>query len=95
MALDKDTVENIARLARIHMTNDELETYRLELSNILTLVEKMNAADTEGVEAMFHPSDHGLRLRDDRVTESNQRERFQAIAPAVESGLYLVPKVIE
>lgn len=95
MALDKDTVENISRLARIHMTKDELETYRLELSNILTLVEKMNAADTEGVEAMFHPSDYGLRLRDDRVTESNQRERFQAIAPAVDSGLYLVPKVIE
>lgn len=77
------------------MTGAELDSYRDELSKILTLVEKMNAADTAGVEPLSHPMDRGLRLRDDQVTESDQREKFQAIAPAVESGLYLVPKVID
>lgn len=95
MALDKDIVRKISGLARIHLTGAELDSYRDELSKILTLVEKMNAADTNGVEPLSHPMDRGLRLREDQVTESDQREKFQAIAPAVELGLYLVPKVID
>jgi len=95
MALDKNTVSSISRLARIHLDDSELEDYRMELSKILSLVEQMNAADTEGVDPLAHPLDRGLRMRDDEVTETDQRDAFQAIAPAVDSGLYLVPKVIE
>jgi len=95
MALEKDTVESISRLARIHIEDSELETYGKELSKILHLVEQMNAADTTGVEPLTHPLDSALRLREDKVTETNMRDALQAVAPAVDSGLYLVPKVIE
>ncbi len=95
MALDKDTVRNIARLARIHLDEAELENYRTELSKILTLVEQMNAAETSDVAPLAHPLDRGLRLRADEITETDQRDDFQQIAPEVDAGLYLVPKVIE
>ena len=65
------------------------------LTNILDLVEQMNATDTDGVEPMAHPLDAHQRLRADEVTEKNQREHFQKNAPEVESGLFLVPQVIE
>ncbi|KAA6187391.1 Asp-tRNA(Asn)/Glu-tRNA(Gln) amidotransferase subunit GatC [Thiohalocapsa marina] len=95
MALDKTDVAKIAHLARLAVDDDALDHYASELSSILDLVAQMNAADTSGVEPMAHPLHMAQRLRPDRVTESNQREHFQQIAPATEGGLYLVPKVIE
>lgn len=95
MALDNDTVRDIARLARLNVQDNQLEKYRGELSNILDLVAQMEAVDTDGVEPMTHPFDATLRMRNDEVTEANNREKFQAIAPDTEEGLYLVPKVID
>jgi aspartyl-tRNA(Asn)/glutamyl-tRNA(Gln) amidotransferase subunit C len=95
MSLNTEQVKKIALLARLQITPDEAARYAESLSRILGLIEQMNAVATDGVEPMAHPSDAGLRLRDDVVTEPDQREKFQAIAPAVEAGLYLVPKVIE
>lgn len=95
MALDHDTVHNIARLARLKIDDSEVEKYRSEISNILDLVAQMDAVDTSGVEPMTHPFDATMRLRADEVTESNQREKFQTFAPNTERGLYLVPKVID
>jgi len=69
--------------------------YPGSLSRILGLIEQMNAVDTAGIEPMAHPSDTALRLREDVVKEKNQRDQFQAGAPATEAGLYLVPRVIE
>jgi len=95
MSLDQAQVRRIAHLARLEIGDAEAEHYAKELSRILDLVEQMNAVDTTGVAPMAHPNDAGLRLREDAVTESDQRERFLKIAPAAEAGLYLVPKVIE
>ncbi len=95
MALDNETVHIIARLARLNIDDSELEKYGSELSNILNLVEQMEAVDTSGVEPMTHPFDATLRMRADEISEGNQREKFQAIAPSSENGLYLVPKVID
>lgn len=95
MSLDTTQVRKIAHLARLRITAEEASAYAESLSRILGLIEQMNAVDTSGVEPMAHPSETELRLRADEVTEPNQREKFQAIAPAVEAGLYLVPKVIE
>ena len=95
MSLDRADVEKIANLARLAIDDQEAESYAQELSNILNLVEQMNAVDTANVTPMAHPLHMAQRLRDDVVTEGDQRERFQAVAPATENGLYLVPKVIE
>ncbi len=95
MSLDTKQVQKIAHLARLKITADEARTYAESLSRILGLIEQMNAVDTTNVAPMAHPSDAALRLRPDAVTEGDQRDKFQAIAPAVEAGLYLVPKVIE
>jgi len=95
MALDNETVHNIARLARIKIEQSEVSNTRDSLENILELVAQMEAVDTTGVEPMTHPFDATMRLRADEVTETNQRDKFQAIAPNAESGLYLVPKVID
>ena len=95
MALDNETVHNIARLARIKIEQSEVSNTRNSLENILELVAQMEAVDTTGVEPMTHPFDATMRLRADEVTERNQRDKFQAIAPNAESGLYLVPKVID
>ncbi len=95
MSLDTTQVRKIAHLARLRISAEEAQAYADSLSRILGLIEQMNAVDTSGVEPMAHPSESALRLRPDEVTEPNQREKFQAIAPAVEAGLYLVPKVIE
>lgn len=95
MALDQDTVKNIAQLARLKIDDSDVEKYRNEISNILDLVAQMDAVDTSGIEPMTHPFDATLRLRADEVTESSQREKFQAVAPSTERGLYLVPKVID
>jgi len=95
MSLDKADVEKIAHLARLEIDAEDIPLYTRHLSGILQLVEQMNEVDTEGVEPMAHPLEMAQRLRPDEVTESNQREKFQKIAPQVEAGLYLVPKVIE
>lgn len=95
MVLDDKTVHEIARLARLKIADDETDKYRNELSSILGLVTQMEACDTSGVAPMTHPFDATLRLRDDKVTEDDQRDRFQALAPSSEEGLYLVPRVIE
>lgn len=95
MSLTKEDVLNIAHLARLGVDDAELERYAGELSNIFALVDRMNAVDTSKVTPMAHPLDATQRLRPDVVTESDQRDRFQKIAPAVSDGLYLVPKVIE
>jgi aspartyl-tRNA(Asn)/glutamyl-tRNA(Gln) amidotransferase subunit C len=95
MSLDADKVKKIAQLARLAIDAAAIPGYTTNLSNILHLVEQMNAVATDKVEPMAHPLDATQRLRDDVVSESNQREVFQAIAPQVEAGLYLVPQVIE
>lgn len=88
-------VTRIADLARIEIQNDEAEEVLGRLSNIFDLIEQMQAVDTSEIEPMSHAQDMKLRLRADTVTESDQHELFQSIAPQVEVGLYLVPKVIE
>lgn len=95
MSLSLQDIQHIARLARIRVTETEAETARGQLNSIFGLIEQMQAVDTAGVEPMSHALDVAQRLREDRVSESDQRDKFQAIAPAVENGLYLVPKVIE
>ncbi|MCK5002520.1 MAG: Asp-tRNA(Asn)/Glu-tRNA(Gln) amidotransferase subunit GatC [Gammaproteobacteria bacterium] len=95
MSLDADAVKKIAYLARLKIDEADVPGYVKNLSNIIDLVEQMNAVDTEGVVPMSHPMDAVQRLREDKVTETNQREAFQAIAPKTEDGLYLVPQVIE
>ena len=95
MTLKIEDVRNIAQLARLQIDDSSLEQYASDLSNILALVEQMNTVDTTNVSPMAHPLDATQRLRPDEVTESNQREKFQAIAPDVENGFYRVPKVID
>jgi len=95
MSLQKEDVEKIAHLARLAIDEADIPDYARNLSNILELVEHMDAVDTDAVTPMAHPLDMPQRLRDDVVSEENQRERFQQIAPQVENGLYLVPQVIE
>jgi aspartyl-tRNA(Asn)/glutamyl-tRNA(Gln) amidotransferase subunit C len=95
MSLNLADVKRIALLARIAVEEDEMPGYLQQLSNILNLVEEMQAVDTTGIEPMAHAQDVVLRLRDDVATETDRHEAFQAIAPQVEAGLYLVPKVIE
>ncbi|MBI2778724.1 MAG: Asp-tRNA(Asn)/Glu-tRNA(Gln) amidotransferase subunit GatC [Gammaproteobacteria bacterium] len=95
MALNKSDVEKIAHLARLEINEADIPLYANNLTNILSFVEQMSAVDTTGVEPMAHPLAASQRLRPDTITETNQRELFQSIAPQVEAGLYLVPKVIE
>ncbi len=95
MSLALSDVQRIARLARIRVTNSEAAALRDQLNGIFRLIEEMQAADTAGVAPMAHAGELAQRLRADLATEPNQREKFQAVAPAVEAGLYLVPRVIE
>ena len=95
MSLTLEEVRNIAHLARIEVSDAEAETTLGHLNGIFTLIEDMQAVDTGGIEPMAHAQDLAQRLRDDRVTEENRRDAFQAVAPETEAGLYLVPKVIE
>ncbi|MCP4288409.1 MAG: Asp-tRNA(Asn)/Glu-tRNA(Gln) amidotransferase subunit GatC [Gammaproteobacteria bacterium] len=95
MSLERSDVENIAHLARLAVNEGELESVAGDLSTILHLVEQMNAVDTAGVLPMAHPLHMVQRLRPDDVSEIDERDHFQSIAPATEDGLYLVPKVIE
>jgi aspartyl-tRNA(Asn)/glutamyl-tRNA(Gln) amidotransferase subunit C len=95
MSLTTQDVQKVARLARLAMNEAEIEAARAQLSGIFDLIAEMQAVDTTGITPMSHAQDVAQRLRADEVTATNQREAFQAIAPQVEGGLYLVPKVIE
>jgi aspartyl-tRNA(Asn)/glutamyl-tRNA(Gln) amidotransferase subunit C len=95
MVLDNSDIKRIAHLARIDISDAEADKTLSKLTGILTLIEQMQAVDTTGIAPMSHSQDVVQRLRDDVVTATNQREVFQANAPAVDGGLYLVPKVIE
>ena len=95
MSLAVTDVKRIAHLARIEVDDAEAQTYLQQLSGILGLIEQMQAIDTAGIEPMSHSQEVTQRLREDVVSETDQRELFQSNAPAVENGLYLVPKVIE
>lgn len=95
MSLERKEVEKIAHLARLAVGDEQLDRVASDLSNILDLVEQMSEVDTADVTPMAHPLHMVQRLREDEVTETDRRERNQAIAPAAESGLYLVPRVIE
>jgi len=99
MSLSHDQIRRIARLARIAVGTEEAEAVRERLNRVLGLIDQLQAVDTAGIEPMSHALDahlpRGQRLRPDAVTEADQRAQFQSGAPAVEGGLYLVPKVIE
>ena len=91
----REEISRLARLARVEVPEAEVDGLRAELDGILGLVDQMRAVDTAGIEPMSHPQDVMQRLRPDAVTEADARDKLQAGAPAVEDGLYLVPRVIE
>jgi aspartyl-tRNA(Asn)/glutamyl-tRNA(Gln) amidotransferase subunit C len=93
--IEQKEIEKIAELARIRLSDDEVGPVTARIAEILTLVDQLQAVDTRAVEPMANPLDAIQTLRPDVVTEGDRRDAFQAIAPAVENGLYLVPKVIE
>ncbi len=95
MSLHKSDVEKIAHLARLSINEDDIPSYATNLSNILTLVDQLNTADTSDISPMAHPLDAAQRLREDEVTETNQRDHLLENAPKTADGLFLVPKVIE
>ncbi len=95
MAIEQDEIEKLAELARIRIKDEQIGEVTERITAILAMVDQLQAVDTSAVEPMANPLDASQRLRADEVTEMNRREAFQAIAPAVEDGLYLVPKVIE
>lgn len=95
MALTRSEVHDIAHLARLEITEEEMPVYADDLSGIIDLVNELQAVDTEGVAPMAHPLDMSQRLRRDEISESDQRALYQRNAPQVEAGLYLVPKVME
>ena len=101
MSLTNADVRKVARLARLAMSESEIESARTQLTGIFDLIAEMQAVDTRGIVPMSHAQDLSQRLREDVVTEADQRELFQSIAPVVndlrqvEAGLYLVPQVIE
>ena len=95
MALTLDDVRRAAHLARIAIDDAEAEAALAQLTRVFGLIEEMQAVDISGITPMAHAQDLMLRLRNDAVTEGDQRQLFQSVAPEVEAGLYLVPKVIE
>lgn len=95
MAVEQSTVISIARLAHLDITESETKKYTEDLTNIFHIVKSMENVDTSKVEPIIHPLSQCQSLREDAVTETNQRELFQSTAPATAAGLYLVPQVIE
>lgn len=95
MTLSLSDIKRIAKLAHIEINEADARQSLIQLSGIFSLIEQMQAVDTQGVKPMSHSRDMVQRLREDIVTESDQRMRFQSIAPQVEDGHYLVPRVIE
>ncbi|WP_029920881.1 Asp-tRNA(Asn)/Glu-tRNA(Gln) amidotransferase subunit GatC [Nevskia soli] len=95
MSLSPEQVKQVAHLARLSLPPEKVEPYARQLSNILDMVGQLSSASTDDVQPMAHPLEMVQRLRPDAVSEENRREAFQAIAPAVQDGVYLVPRVIE
>ncbi len=95
MSLSTDDVKKVASLARLAMSDAEIQAAHAQMTSIFGLIEEMQAVNTDGIEPMAHAQDLAQRLREDVVSETNQRELFQSVAPQVEHGLYLVPQVIE
>ena len=95
MDVTEEVVKNIAELVQLKVDDTEIQQLTEGMQNILALADQMQAIDTEGVEPVSNPLDASQKLRPDAVTEKNQRELFQSLAPASESGLYLVPRVVE
>lgn len=95
MSLTPDQVAKLADLARLSIDSQDAESTTESVSNILHMIDQLKQVDTSDVSPLSHPLDASQRLRVDQVTEPNQRDEFQKIAPAVEDGLYLVPRVIE
>jgi aspartyl-tRNA(Asn)/glutamyl-tRNA(Gln) amidotransferase subunit C len=95
MSLTSDDVKRVAKLARLGLTEAETTETLTQLNSILGLVDQMQQIDTHGVAPLAHPLELKQTLRADAVTETNQREKFQAIAPQADAGLYLVPRVVE
>ncbi|OGA30222.1 MAG: asparaginyl/glutamyl-tRNA amidotransferase subunit C [Betaproteobacteria bacterium RIFCSPLOWO2_12_FULL_67_28] len=99
MPLSPEQIQRLARLARVAVSPEESSAVREQLNRVLKLIDELRAVDTTGIEPMSHPVAElipaGQRLRDDEVTESDCHAEYQSVAPAVERGLYLVPKVIE
>ncbi len=95
VALTDTDLRRLARLARLRLEESEISGLREQFAGILGLIDQLQAVDTRGIEPLSHALDLEARLREDVVTETDQRARFQSVAPQVEEGLYLVPKVIE
>ena len=95
MSLTPDDVRRLARLARIDLEPEESHAVLERLNGVLGLIDEMRRVDTQGIEPMSHAVDLSQRLRPDEVKEPERREAYQSVAPAVQDGLYLVPKVIE
>jgi len=95
MSLEKEEIARLAQLARLSLEDQDVEHLSRQLGAILTFVEQLNEVDTSSLVPLAHPLELTARMRSDEVTESNQREEYQSSAPLVESGLYLVPKVVE
>ncbi|MDG1812492.1 MAG: Asp-tRNA(Asn)/Glu-tRNA(Gln) amidotransferase subunit GatC [Porticoccaceae bacterium] len=95
MSIERQEIEKLATLSRIATNESTITEVSQRLSSVLDLVDQLQAINTEGVDAMSHPMQATQRLREDEVTELNRREALQAIAPEIEDGLFLVPKVIE
>lgn len=95
MSLSHDQIRRIAQLARIAVRDEDAEQVGERLNRVLELIDQLQAVDTTGIEPMSHALDIVQPLREDAVADRGRRERFQAVAPAVAEGLYLVPKVIE
>ncbi|MDG1944752.1 MAG: Asp-tRNA(Asn)/Glu-tRNA(Gln) amidotransferase subunit GatC [Halioglobus sp.] len=95
MKIEQNEIEKIAELARIRISDSEIGQVTSRITEILQMVDALQAVDTRDIEPMSNPLDETQHLRPDKVTENNRRDAFQAVAPSVENGLYLVPKVIE
>jgi len=95
MALSLTDVEKIAKLSRLSLTEEEKGKTLSELNDIFAMVEKMQSVNTDGIEPMAHPHEAALRLREDKVTETDHAAEYQAVAPEVRNRLYIVPQVIE
>ncbi|MGB7182842.1 MAG: Asp-tRNA(Asn)/Glu-tRNA(Gln) amidotransferase subunit GatC [Burkholderiaceae bacterium] len=95
MELTPDDVRQLARLSRIAVSDDEVDSTLAQLNRVFGLIEKMQETDTTGIEPMTNPQPEPARLRDDVADEPDRRDDYQRVAPQVEDGLYLVPRVIE
>jgi len=95
MKIDNEVILNIAELAQLEVKDEMISQYADKMTAMLNLVEEMQSVNTDNIEPVSNPLDAVQTMRDDKVTEKDLREEYQAIAPEVDSGLYLVPRVVE